>query len=133
MRSNPEKAQKFNSKTFRKKLESLHPSEYYDLSLPKYHYALLSVGVDKFMSTAVQFCENESRKGTVEIVSIGSGQGGIEEDITAAYRDRFGTDLNITFVDPDPSAKRTFRNVDHLIRIRPELVGNCVSLLDNLA
>ena len=62
------------------------------------------IGPRKFLSTAVHFCDEETRKGEIDVVSVGSGDGSLEKAIIAAYRQHYGNSskLNVILVDPDP-------------------------------
>lgn len=79
-----------------RKIHSQHLEEEFLYNRTKFNNGILAIGIRKFLSAAVSFCENEAQGGTIEIISIGSGDGAIEEEIIQSYRDKFGNDLQIT-------------------------------------
>jgi len=84
---------------------------------------------DTFLEAALQFCINEARNGTVDIISVGSGSGGIERRIIREYRRHFGKDLRIILVDPDESCKVDFKTVKDLKAHLPHVMGHCVLVI----
>ena len=102
-----------------------HPSNK-QYNLTRYNNGIVALSVATFLSTAVQFCHDELRRG-MELVSVGSGDGYVENEIMAAYRDRFKSEFKITLIDPEPSyaGKVDYKIVDELIQKRPGVVGNC--------
>ena len=84
---------------------------------------------DTFLEAALQFCINEARNGTVDIISVGSGSGNIERRIIREYRRHFGKDLRIILVDPNERYEVDFKTVEDHIKQLPHLVGHCVLLI----
>lgn len=121
----------FNSGKTRESAEKLHPSDRSKYDLRKFNDGIVALGVENFTKAATQFCKEEAAAGEIPIVSIGSGDGTVEKEIIAQYRERFGKEISIQLVDPDPKFHRIadFETVDHLIRENPRIVGNCVALI----
>lgn len=96
-----------------------------------YSKGILYLGVENFLSTAVTFCHDVAREGRMPIVSVGSGDGSIERKIAETYRERYGTNLDIILVDPDPKFEYIvhYRDVDELIEKRPGIIGHCSLLI----
>jgi len=122
-------ADPFNKCEMMSIISKRHPSnQHYDLK--KYSGGVIALSVDKFMSAALRFCHNEARQGEIEIISIGSGTGVTENEIIKAYRATYKKDIKITLVDINTRYEANYRTVDELIRERPEVIGNCVLLIN---
>ena len=73
--------------------------------------------------------EGRERSDRIEIIFVGSGDGFVDRRIIEAYRDHFGSTLNITLVDINPKYEVDFRTIDDLIAKRQNVVGNCCLLI----
>lgn len=105
-------------------------AKYYKVCKKEYfNPAIYSFGVNNFLSYASYFCKTEAQGGLIEVISIGSGDGSLENAIITAYEDHFGSKLNITLVDNNPEFKVDYSTVDDLIEKRPDVVRNCVLLI----
>lgn len=102
---------------------------YGEYTIKSFDRGVLGVGINNFFSYAAYFCAHEAQEGAIEIISVGSGDGSVDRGIREAYRDHFGSTLNITLVDVNPKYKVDFRTVDNLIEKRPTIVGNCCLLI----
>lgn len=94
-----------------------------------YNWAICGFGVNNFMSYAAYFCKNKALNGSIEIISVQSGGGSVDNSIIEAYQAHFGIALNITLVDKNPKFKVDYCTVIELIGKRPDVVGNCVLLI----
>jgi len=113
------------------RVRELHPCDHEKYDLLKFNNGICALGVDNFLSAAAQFCEDEARDHEIDVISVGSGDGTIERAIIAAYRQRFGKNLCIKLIDPDPAYESIvdFKTVGHLIKQCPGVVGHCVVLI----
>lgn len=94
-----------------------------------FNWGILGLGVSNFMSYAAHFCKCEGGS-SVEVISVGSGDGIVDDTIMRTYRCHFAPDeLKITLVDPKWINKANFKTVDDLIEKCPNVVRNCVTLI----
>jgi hypothetical protein len=102
---------------------------YKNLENTSYNWAINGLGLSNFMSYAAHFCKDEGQNGAFEAISVGSGDGTVDNGIIEAYHDHFGEELEITLVDKNPKYDVHFRTVKDLIKKRPSVVGNCILLI----
>lgn len=102
---------------------------YKERNYPYSNHPIFAFGVENFLSYAAHFCRHEGRNGTVEVVSVGSGNGTIEDDIIATYANLFGEQLSITLIDKNPKYRVHFRTVKDLVEERSNTIRNCVLLI----